>query len=304
MRDTPDPGDPVRARLRTVLPGRVPDPSDARGSGGVTPDRHPLSGESAEVSFPVAAAGIGPRAAEAARLAGEGAFGPRPGQDRRAAVLTAFDPGRLGVRALALVGVVVVLVAGVLAWRARPQVEPVAAAVDTPGVARPQPRAAVSGTAVPGPAGASAGRSASTEIVVAVGGKVRKPGLVHLPPGARVADALQAAGGAEPGVDVALLNLARKVVDGELIMVGTTAPLPGGPVPAGAAPAAAPPGPVNLNTATLSELDSLPGVGPVLAQRILDARQARGGFTAVSDLRQVDGIGESRYEQLKDLVTV
>jgi competence protein ComEA len=143
-------------------------------------------------------------------------------------------------------------------------------------------------------------------VVVAVGGKVRKPGLVRLPPGARVADALAAAGGANPGVDVALLNLARKVVDGELIMVGVTPP--SGVTTAPAAPAAggasAAGGPVNLNTATLADLDTLPGVGPVLAQRILDARESQGGFHAVSDLRKVDGIGDARYEQLKDLVTV
>jgi competence protein ComEA len=143
-------------------------------------------------------------------------------------------------------------------------------------------------------------------LVVAVGGKVRKPGLVRLPPGARVADALDAAGGPQPGVDVAMLNLARKVVDGELIMVGVTpspgAATPAGPAATGAAGAAG--GLVNLNTATLADLDTLPGVGPVLAQRILDAREAQGGFKAVSDLRKVDGIGDARYEQLKDLVTV
>jgi competence protein ComEA len=98
-----------------------------------------------------------------------------------------------------------------------------------------------------------------------------------------------------------MLNLARKVVDGELILVGI-APSPGSAVAAG--PAAAPGGPVNLNTATLADLDTLPGVGPVLAQRILDARTAQGGFRAVGDLRKVDGIGSSRYEQLKELVTV
>jgi competence protein ComEA len=81
------------------------------------------------------------------------------------------------------------------------------------------------------------------------------------------------------------------------------APPPGAPTAAGA-PATAAGGPLNLNTATLAELDGLPGVGPVLAQRILDARTAQGGFTAVSDLRKVDGIGDARYEQLKDLVTV
>ncbi|RZU52585.1 competence protein ComEA [Krasilnikovia cinnamomea] len=251
-------------------------------------------------------AGIDSRAAEAARQAGQGAFGPDPQGIRGSAALAAFDPGRRGVRALAAVAAVVVLVAGVLAWRARPRVEPVPAAVGVPAVAPAGSPGAGSGPAdgVPAPAVASAARSAGVDIVVAVGGKVRKPGLVHLPPGARVADALQAAGGADPGVDVALLNLARKVVDGELIMVGVAAPPAAPAAPTGPAGAAAPAGPVNLNTATLADLDSLPGVGPVLAQRILDARQARGGFATVSDLRQVDGIGEARYEQLKDLVTV
>jgi competence protein ComEA len=211
---------------------------------------------------------------EVVRQVGSGAF-----------QLGAFDPGRRGVKALAAVAVLVVLVAGFLAWRARPQVDPVPT---------------VSFSAVPAVGGIKA--SAAGEVVVAVAGKVRKPGLVRLPVGSRVADALQAAGGAQPGVDVAVLNLARKVVDGELIMVGASAP----PVPVAATGAAGgvPAGPVNLNTATLADLDTLPGVGPVLAQRIMDARTAQGGFTAVSDLRKVDGIGDSRYEQLKDLVTV
>ncbi|MCO8277216.1 ComEA family DNA-binding protein [Actinoplanes sp. TRM 88003] len=207
----------------------------------------------------------------------------------------AFDPGRRGVRALAAVAGVVILIAAVLAWRARPQVDPVA----------PPPLGVVEseGGEAP-PVGVRGSASAATEVVVAVGGKVRKPGLVRLAPGARVADALTAAGGAEPGVDVAVLNLARKVVDGELIMVGVTPP-PGAVPPAGpGAPAPGPGAPVNLNTATLADLDGLPGVGPVLAQRILDARDAQGGFRAVSDLRKVDGIGDARYEQLKDLVTV
>ena len=211
------------------------------------------------------------------------------------------------MKALAAVAVVVVLIAAVLAWRARPRVDPVAV---PPVDARP---AAASGGLAGGadradhPA-ATPVPSAGPEVVVAVGGKVRKPGLVRLPPGSRVADALQAAGGADPGVDVALLNLARKVVDGELILVGVTPP-PGMAVATG--PAAAPAGgagpaggPVNLNTATLADLDTLPGVGPVLAQRILDAREAQGGFKAVSDLRKVDGIGDSRYGQIKDLVVV
>nr|WP_296068110.1 ComEA family DNA-binding protein [uncultured Actinoplanes sp.] len=231
---------------------------------------------------------------EIPELTGDGAFG----SGRRFGT-RAFDPGRRGVRALAAVAAVAILIAAVLAWRARPRVDPVAPP-SFDAVASADPTANQAGPrAVPS--------SAAAEVVVAVGGKVRKPGLVHLPPGARVADALSAAGGPDPGVDVALLNLARKVVDGELIMVGVTPPpgvstAPAAPAAGGTAPAAG--SLINLNTATLAELDTLPGVGPVLAQRILDARTAQGSFHAVSDLRKVDGIGDARYEQLKDLVTV
>ena len=216
-------------------------------------------------------AGGGPEVRPESRLPGPGAF----------------DPGRRGVRALAVVAVVVVLGAAGWAWRSRPQSEPVAPLV-TEAAPTGDPRASGSG-----------------ELVIAVAGKVRKPGLVRLPAGSRLADAVQAAGGALPGVDVALLNPARKVTDGELIVVGVTPPpVPGGaagPAAGGAAPAA---GPLNLNTATLAQLDALPGVGPVLAQRILTHRDQHGGFRSVGDLRQVDGIGDARYEQLKDLVTV
>ncbi|RZU77626.1 competence protein ComEA [Micromonospora kangleipakensis] len=207
----------------------------------------------------------------------------------------AFDPGRRGVRALAVVALAVVLGAGLWAWRSRPHPEPV----------RP-----VSTIAAPEPSSAGPAEAANGQLVVAVAGKVRRPGLVRVPAGSRVADAVEAAGGALPGVDVALLNPARKVTDGELILVGVAAP----PGPAGqpgangaAGPAvggAAPGGPVNLNTATLAQLDALPGVGPVLAQRILTHREQHGGFRSVADLRQVEGIGDARYEQLKDLVTV
>jgi competence protein ComEA len=196
-----------------------------------------------------------------------------------------WDPGSRGVRVIAVVVLLAALGAAALAWRARPQADVVVL-----------PTAAASGL-FPAASG-----SAAADLVVAVAGKVRRPGTVRLPPGARVADALEAAGGTLPGVDTTMLNPARKVTDGELILVGVSAPP--GMVPPPAPGAAAPGGPLNLNTATLADLDGLPGVGPVLAQRILDHRDKRGGFTAVSDLREVDGIGDSRYEQLKELVTV
>jgi competence protein ComEA len=226
-----------------------------------------------------------------------GRLGDGSGRPSRAGGGSAFDPGRRGVRALAAVAAVVVLIAAAIAWYSRPRAEPVAA----------EPVPVATGAAAPEQATPSAGGG---EVVVAVAGKVRKPGLVRLPEGARVADALNAAGGVLPGTDIALLNLARKVTDGELILVGVTAPPgaaggpPDGAPPGGATGGAAAGGKVNLNTATLAELDSLPGVGPVLAQRILDHREKNGPFRTVSDLRQVDGIGDARYEQLKELVTV
>ncbi|MFI2712807.1 helix-hairpin-helix domain-containing protein [Micromonospora sp. NPDC018662] len=212
----------------------------------------------------------------------------------------AFDPGRRGVRALAAVAAIVVLVAAVWAWRSRPSAEPVRPVAPV-GVASTGEASAGAVTEGAAPAGSPA------QVVVTVAGKVRRPGLVRLPAGARLADALTAAGGALPGIDVALLNPARKVTDGELILVGVTAP-PGqaapGPAAGGGAPGGPAAGPVNLNTATLAQLDALPGVGPVLAQRILDHREQHGPFRSVADLRQVDGIGDARYEQLKELVTV
>ncbi|MER7460190.1 ComEA family DNA-binding protein [Micromonospora sp. NPDC126480] len=280
----------VRERLHRLLPpgadgAPVPGSGLRKGRGA----RPPGSGETgADVVRPPEPAG---RAAAAAR--GEEADGGSA-VGRMLPGAGAFDPGRRGVRALAVVAVLVVLGAAFWAWRSRPQVEPVAPVADAATVT---PSAPAEATATPG-----------GELVVAVAGKVRRPGLVRVPAGARVADAVQAAGGALPGVDVALLNPARKVADGELIVVGVPAPAgaPNGQLPGGGAPGADPGagGRVNLNTATLAQLDALPGVGPVLAQRILAHRDQHGGFRSVGDLRQVDGIGDARYEQLKDLVTV
>jgi competence protein ComEA len=147
-------------------------------------------------------------------------------------------------------------------------------------------------------------------VVVDVTGKVRTPGLVSLPAGSRVADALEAAGGTRPAVDVMSLNLARPLVDGEQILVGvapaqlpTQAPAPVSPG-APATPASPVTAPVNLNTATLEQLDTLPGIGPVTGQAILDWRAANGDFTSVDELLEVDGIGDVTLADLRDQVTV
>nr|WP_037857285.1 ComEA family DNA-binding protein [Streptomyces sp. NRRL F-5065] len=142
--------------------------------------------------------------------------------------------------------------------------------------------------------------AAGAEIVVDVGGKVRRPGVHKLPPGSRVADALRAAGGVRPGTDTDALNRARFLVDGEQIVVGAPGPAPGpdGSVPGTGAPA----GLISLNTATAEQLDTLPGVGPVLARHIIDYRTRHGGFRSVDELREVNGIGERRFADLRDLV--
>ncbi|MFJ5232110.1 helix-hairpin-helix domain-containing protein [Kitasatospora sp. NPDC088391] len=144
--------------------------------------------------------------------------------------------------------------------------------------------------------GTRTSRPAGPPLVIDVGGKVQHPGLRTLPAGSRVADALTAAGGTLPGTDTSLLNLARPLTDGEQILVDTD-------TPAGGAPAA-PTGPVSLNRASAEQLDSLPGVGPTLAQRILQYRLTHGPFQSVDDLRHVPGIGARKYEDLKALLTL
>lgn len=140
-------------------------------------------------------------------------------------------------------------------------------------------------------------------VVVDVTGKVRRPGIATLPAGARVIDAVEAAGGLRRGVDRASINLARLLVDGEQIVVGVD-PVPGVAAGAVAGPAPTDGGLVNLNTADLATLDELPGVGPVTATAIVAWREENGGFRAVDDLLEVSGIGEVTLSELAPLVTL
>jgi competence protein ComEA len=177
-------------------------------------------------------------------------------------------------------------------------------AAASPGAAQPSSGA---GQPSAGAAqGSGTGQSPAGVVVVDVAGKVRRPGLVRAPTGSRVADVLTLAGGPLPGVDLTTLNLARPVTDGEQILVGIPAP-PGATTAPGNAPTSPPAAsnaPVNLNTADLTQLDTLPGVGPVLAQRILDYRTQNGPFATIDQLQEVPGVGPKKFDSLKSHVRI
>ncbi|HET8641484.1 MAG TPA: ComEA family DNA-binding protein [Pseudonocardiaceae bacterium] len=200
-----------------------------------------------------------------------------------------MDPGRRAAVVLAAVLLLGAAAAGFGVWRSRPVAETIPVSLPS----------ATSSDAAPNGTG---------ELVVSVAGQVVRPGLVRLPPGARVADAVTAAGGPVPGADLTGLNLARRLTDGEHVVVGP-APMAAGAGAAGTGGSgaggsgAAAGARVDLNTATLADLDALPGVGPVTAQRILDWREQHGRFTSIDQLREIEGIGETRFARLRDLVT-
>jgi competence protein ComEA len=187
-------------------------------------------------------------------------------------------------RVAAVAAAALVLVGAVVVVRAVQQAPSVILPVAGDGVAAP--------SSTPAPAG--------LEVVVHVVGRVTAPGLVHLPAGSRVADALDAAGGATPEADLAAVNLARVLTDGEQMVVPRPGEQPAGADDGGrAAPDA-----LDLNTAGTGELDTLPGVGPVIAQRIVDWRTDHGSFSSIEELGEVSGIGPSLLDGVRDLVRV
>jgi competence protein ComEA len=153
----------------------------------------------------------------------------------------------------------------------------------------------------------SASTTTTAVVVIHVAGAVARPGLYRLPGGSRVADAIDLAGGPRPRADLDRLNLAARLVDGQRVAVSRRGePVPSQPAESGPATvdATAPAGPVDLNTAGAAELETLPGVGPATARKILQERTRRGGFRSVRDLLGVPGIGERRFAELRDRVRV
>jgi len=216
-----------------------------------------------------------------------------------------WNPGRTGLASMLAVAALTLLVAGWWLVRSQPhRLAPVvprfpaSLATTAPGGSLASPVATTTAHASP----------SGQMVVVDVVGKVRKPGVYRLEQGAGVIVAIGAAGGAAPGQDLTLINLARTLIDGEQIAVGVPGAgggsggsrgETGGPGGAGAVG-----GLVDLNTATLADLDTLPGVGPVLAQHILHWRTEHGRFDSVDQLQSVSGVGDSKFASLKPLVTV
>jgi competence protein ComEA len=226
-------------------------------------------------------------ASTAARM--RAALGDRVPMGLRGASVAA---SRRAVAGLAGLLVAALALALVLTWVQRPQESA------APSVRRTVPTGAVASLA-PTP-------TPPPDVVVHVTGAVRRPGLVELPGGSRVNDAVSAAGGGTGKADLGSVNLARVLVDGEQIVVlrKGAAGVSSGVADAGPAAAVASGQPVDLNSATLEQLDGLPGVGPVLAQRIIDWRTKHGRFSSVDELTDVSGIGERTLADLRPLVRV
>jgi competence protein ComEA len=236
--------------------------------------------------------------------------------------LAALAAGRpLAAAALVAGAVVAVVVLLPMAQRlsAEPSGQPVESVLPMAGAASSTTLAAAAGATPPStspPGGADVGATGEA-VVVHAAGAVAEPGVYELAAGSRVDDLVQAAGGLAPDADGDRVNLALPLVDGERVYVpavgeadlpeapGPTAGVASGGEAAGVGPSAAGTGaPVDLNTADLAQLDELPGVGPVTAQAIVDHREQVGPFTSVDQLLDVQGIGEARLGQLRELVAV
>lgn len=236
---------------------------------------------------------------------------------------TRLDPGWRGLVTLIAVGLAAVVVAAVVVLRERPVAQavppPSTVRISTGTVPAELSGASMAASSGPAPSAVPVTTSPATELVISVVGLVHRGGLVRLPAGARVADALTAAGGAKDGADLSGLNLAQRLQDGDQVLVGPGGPnvgprlgsttvSAGGPASSGSAsnsPAAQrPSGKVDLNSATEAELDGLPGVGPITARAIVAWRSTNGRFTDIAQLGEVDGIGPARLARLRDLVTI
>jgi competence protein ComEA len=295
----------LSAELAEIRPGRVDTPI------------HRSAGGSGELLEPTGAGAPG----------GDPAGGPGRHAHRPVGRLTSVGgwahdrlpptlQGRVGLTSahLAVLALVVAAALAVSVWWAlqaggRETSLPVVAS--SPSALAAVPTATGDPSATGGVPAASAAATPTGSIVVDVTGKVRRPGIATLPLGSRVVDALEAAGGARPGVRTGTLNLARVLADGEQIVVGVTGPpgvaasAAGAPVGGTAGAGGSTAGPlVNLNSATQADLELLPGVGPVTARSILTFRSENGAFTSVDELLEVSGIGDATLAEIAPFVTL
>jgi competence protein ComEA len=222
------------------------------------------------------------------------------GRHRAPGPATRVDPGRPGAGTLFVAGLLAAVAVVGWTWVDRPAVDRVTAAAPETVAPSTSPGVTPGPEHSPGTAPGGGG-TAGDPVVVSVVGQVASPGLVTLPAGSRVADALAAAGGLLPDADPAAVNAAALLADGQQIAVGVPGAGPAvGGVPGGGGAG----GPIDLNTATVTDLDALPGIGPILAQRIVDHRTRHGRFTSVEQLDDVDGIGPAIYADLVERVAV